>query len=67
MSTPNQVSVNSEFMEGIIAADQTLIAALKDQRKALRQALEMMINCADHYRDFEEIRKASAVLRDTTY
>lgn len=65
--TIERINANHEFMEGIIAADQALITALKEQRQALRQALEMMINCADHHRDFEEIRKANAVLRDTRY
>lgn len=65
--TIERINANYEFLEGIIAADQALITALKNQRQALRQALEMMINCADHHRDFEEIRKAHAVLRDTKY
>ena len=54
-----------EFYLGIIAADQALITALKDQRHALRDALETLINCADHYRDFDEIRKAKKVLSNT--
>lgn len=67
MQTIKTSESNAEFLEGIIAADQALITALKDQRQALRKALEMMINCADHRRDFEEIRKAHEVLRDTRY
>lgn len=54
-----------EFYLGIIGADQALITALKNQKHALRDAIETLINCADNYRDFEEIRKARKVLSDT--
>lgn len=55
----------TEFLEGIIAANGALITSLQNQRELLRKALEEMINCADHNRDFEEIRKAHKVLKDT--
>lgn len=65
--TNERINANYEFLEGIIAADQALITALKQQRQQLREALEMMVNCADIHRDFNEIRKANAALRDTRY
>lgn len=58
--------INKEqFLEGIIAADQALITALKEQRVQLRQIVEALINCADINRDRDEIKRAHAVLRDT--
>lgn len=58
---------NQEFLEGIIAADQALIAALKEQREALRKTVETLLNCVDTDRDIKEIRAAHRVLRDTKY
>jgi hypothetical protein len=56
-----------EFLEGLLAADQALIMGLKDQRAALRQTVEMLLNCADPNRDMEEIRKAHRVLSETKH
>lgn len=65
--TVERINSQYEFMEGIIAADQALITALKQQRAALREVVESLINCADHNRDMVEIRAAKRVLADTTH
>lgn len=65
--TVERINANYEFMEGIIAADKALITALKIQRAALRETVEMLINCANHNRDMNEIRAAKRVLADTSH
>jgi hypothetical protein len=56
-----------EFLEGLLAADQALIAGLKEQRAALRQTVEMLLNCADPKWHMDEIRKAHRVLSETKH
>jgi hypothetical protein len=65
--TSERINSNYDFMEGIIAADQALIAALKEQREALRKTVKTLLNCVDTNRDIEEIRAAHRILRDTKY
>ena len=65
--TIERIRANHEFMQSIVAADQALITALKQQRQELRDTVEMLLNCADPKRDMNEIRKAHKVLTDTKY
>jgi hypothetical protein len=63
--TTERINANYEFLEGVVAADQALIAALKQQRQELRETVEMLLNCVDPNRDWDEAKKARQVLRDT--
>jgi len=56
-----------EFLEGLLAADQAMITGLKEQRAALRQTVEMLLNCADPKNHMDEIRKAHKVLSETKH
>lgn len=65
--TTERINANYEFLEGVVAADQALITALKLQRQQLREAVEMLLNCIDPNRDLGEAKKARQVLRDTRF
>ena len=65
--TINRADATYEFLEAIIAADQALIYALKEQREELRKTVEKLLNCADTNRDIQEIREAHKVLKDTRF
>ena len=65
--TIEQTNSRNELLEGIIAADNALIFALKEQREALRKTVESLLNCVDTDRDIKEIRQAHKVLMETRY
>lgn len=66
-TTQGEKEMSVELLEGIIAADQALITALKNQREQLRTIVEELLNCVDTDRDWNEVKRAHAVLRSTQY